>query len=261
MKIESLKKSELVKYCQSLGIETFKKNMKNLREEVYSYRKNEIYKCKNNGTDLNLLKYKIRELANEYSNNLNHKINNRIDEMKRDDNAHYLIYNVLGISSNYGQLIDEYQNTGRFLYKYAGSFLEEASSLCLFFANPFGGKYFVDNRRGRSPAKFEIDFLNGNNAIELKWRDATTDGDHINKERHRIEAIRESGLKPVRLMFYYPQRKQAIETQKTLQILYHSFAIGGEYYAGDDAWKYLFQVTGYDLKSILEEIATSRDNG
>ena len=51
--------------------------------------------------------------------------------MESDINSHYLIYKVLGISLDEGKLIDLYQNTGRFLYKYAGSFLEEATILCL----------------------------------------------------------------------------------------------------------------------------------
>jgi len=259
MRIESLKKSELVNYCQSLGIQTFQKNMNDLQREVYLYRKNEIDISKKNATDLDLLKYKIRELADEYANNLNHKIINRRDEIRLDDNSHYLIYNVLGISSKRGQLIDEYQNTGRFLYKYAGSFLEEASSLCLFFANPFGGKYFVDNTIGTRPKQFEIDFLNGNDAIELKWRDATTDGDHITKEHTRVQVIKDNGYNPIRVMFYYPQREQAIKIQETLKTLYKG--IGGEYYSGENAWNYLLQITGYNLKTILEEIAQSRANG
>ena len=82
MRIESLKKSELVNYCQSLGIQTFQKNMNDLQREVYLYRKNEIDISKKNATDLDLLKYKIRELADEYANNLNHKIINRRDEMR-----------------------------------------------------------------------------------------------------------------------------------------------------------------------------------
>jgi hypothetical protein len=57
-------------------------------------------------------------------------------------------------------------------------------------------------------------------------------------------------------MFYYPQREQAIKIQETLKTLYHG--IGGEYYAGDEAWSYLYRVTGYDLKSILEEIARGK---
>ncbi|CAA6812040.1 MAG: Unknown protein [uncultured Sulfurovum sp.] len=48
--------------------------------------------------------------------------------MKLDDTSHYMIYKILGISFDEGILIDEYQNTGRFLYKYAGSFLEEVAS-------------------------------------------------------------------------------------------------------------------------------------
>lgn len=259
MKIESLKKNELVNYCQSLGIETFQKNMNYLRKEVYLYRKKEIDISKNNGKDLSLLKSKVIELSNEYAQNLNIKINSRREEMKQDDNSHYLIYKVLGISYNDGKLIDEYQNTGRFLYKYAGSFLEEASSLCLLFANSSGGKYFVKNTIGIRATKFEIDFLNNNDAIELKWRDATTDGDHITKEHTRVQVIKSHGFTPIRLMFYYPQREQAIKIQETLKTLY--IGIGGEYYAGEDAWNYLFQITGYDLKNILEEIAQSRANG
>lgn len=65
--------------------------------------------------------------------------------MKADDNSHYLIYRVLGITLQEGQLIDQYQNTGRFLYKYAGSFLEEAATLCLNYKFPDGIKTKVEN--------------------------------------------------------------------------------------------------------------------
>ena len=61
--------------------------------------------------------------------------------------------------------------------------------MCLFFANSKGGKTLVANTHGNRPKTFEIDFLNGNDAIELKWRDATTDGDHINKEHARVKVI------------------------------------------------------------------------
>ncbi len=176
--------------------------------------------------------------------------------MKLDDNSHYLIYSVLGIPSNEGLLIDEYQNTGRFLYKYAGSFLEEAASLCLFFSNGNGGKITVENTQGQRPKTFAIDFLNNHDAVELKWRDATTDGDHITKEHTRVKVIKEHGYKPIRLMFYYPQREQAIKIQETLKTLYSG--VNGEYYAGDDAWKYLYKTSGYDLKEILVGIAGRR---
>lgn len=87
----------------------------------------------------------IKNLAAVYSANLKDKIEARTEEMKADDNAHYLIYRVLGISFEQGQLIDSYQNAGRFLYKYAGSFLEEAATLCLKHKFPDGIKTKVEN--------------------------------------------------------------------------------------------------------------------
>lgn len=111
------------------------------------------------------LKKKIKTLAETYSANLKGKIDARKEEMKADDNFHYLVYRVLGITTTEGQLIDSYQNTGRFLYKYAGSFLEEAATLCLNFEFPEGIKTKVVNTIGQRPKTFEIDFLNGNDAL------------------------------------------------------------------------------------------------
>lgn len=88
------------------------------------------------------------------------------------------------------------------------------------FKFPDGIKTKVENTIGQRPKTFEIDFLNGNDAIEVKWRDATTDGDHITKEHTRVKVIREHGYKPIRVMFYYPQRDQAIRIQETLKTLY-----------------------------------------
>ena len=86
------------------------------------------------------LKNRIKELAETYASNLKDKIEERKKAMKSDDNSHYLIYRVLGITTKEGELIDIYQNTGRFLYKYAGSFLEEAATLCLNYQFPNGIK-------------------------------------------------------------------------------------------------------------------------
>lgn len=257
MKIESLKKDELIKYCQSLNIMVDKKNKNELIEAVYSYRRDKIDKAIALRDDVKLLKSEILKIANEYAFKLSEKIINRKEEMKLDNNSHYMIYKVLGITSDKGALIDEYQNTGRFLYKYAGSFLEEVASLCLFFANSSGSKTMVENTEGKRPKTFEIDFLNGKDAIELKWRDATTDGDHITKEHTRVKVIKAHGYRPIRVMFYAPQRKQAIKIQETLKTLYDG--IGGEYYSDTEAWDYLKKISGYDLKSILEEIAQSRN--
>lgn len=90
-------------------------------------------------------------------------------------------------------------------------------------------------------------------AFEIKWRDATTDGDHITKEHTRLRAIADAGYKPVRIMFYYPNREQAIRIQQTLETLYAG--VKGEYYHGEAAWNCVKQYTGVDLKAILESIA------
>lgn len=198
----------------------------------------------------------IKNLAEVYSANLKGKIEARTEEMKADDNSHYLIYHVLGISLEQGQLIDSYQNTGRFLYKYAGSFLEVAATLCLNYKFPDGIKTRVENTIGQRPKTFEIDFLNDNDAIEVKWKDATTDGDHITKEHTRVQVIRTHGYKPIRVMFFYPQRVQAIRIQQTLKTLYSG--VEGEYYGGDEAWEYLKEYSGIDLKAVLTEIANER---
>lgn len=198
----------------------------------------------------------IGQLADQYAQRLNTVIEGRVAEMLGDDLSHYLIYRVLGISEQEGHLIDVYQNKGRFLYKYAGSFLEEATKLCFREAFPDSGSLRIENTRGQRPRTFEIDCLVGNDALEIKWKDATTDGDHITKEHTRIQVISDAGYTPIRVMFYYPNRAQAIRIQETLETLYEG--VGGEYYYGDAAWNYVRDKTVIDLKGILEEIANQR---
>ena len=57
-----------------------------------------------------LIEEKIRDLADKYAKTLQDKIDERVIEMQDDDNSHYLIYRVLGISLEEGQNIDIYQN-------------------------------------------------------------------------------------------------------------------------------------------------------
>jgi hypothetical protein len=249
-------KADLVKFCQDLGINTMKKTKKELIQEAYELEKKEITEAIEKGKGYDFLTAKMEELAERYSDSLRIKIDSRKEEMLADDNSHYLVYRVLGIATEEGRLIDEYQNTGRFLYKYAGSFLEEAASLCLKFKNVEGGKTLIENNQGQRPKTFEIDFLDGNNAIEIKWRDATTDGDHITKEHTRVKAIQSHGHIPIRVMFYYPQRTQAIRIQETLKTIYAG--VKGEYYGGEEAWEYIKKYSGYDLKEILTKIADKR---
>ncbi len=163
----------------------------------------------------------IKSLAKKYSDKLGQKIDKRVKEMEEDDNSHYMIYEVLGIDTNEGNLIDIYQNKGRFLYKYAGSFLKEATIKCFEYKfSDAQRKIRIPNKTGIRPKTFEIDCLVGNTAYEIKWRDATTDGDHITKEHTRVTNINGAGYDPVRIMFYYPNRKQAMKIQETLKTIY-----------------------------------------
>lgn len=201
---------------------------------------------------------KIQGLADNYAKTLKEQVDARIKEMEDDDTSHYLIYRVLGVSDEEGKLIDNYQNTGRFLYKYAGSFLEEATLICFKHKYKQATKIRIPNTIGVKPNTFEIDCLIDKNAHEIKWRDATTDGDHITKEHTRVKAIQKMGYTPIRVMFYYPQREQARRIQETLKTLYDG--VGGKYYYGDSAWKYVKSYTGTDLLEILKAIAESRRN-
>jgi hypothetical protein len=195
----------------------------------------------------------IRLLARKYANRLKKAIDERLEEMKGDDQSHFLIYQVLGIGDQEGRLVDEFQNKGRFLYKYAGSFLEEAAKLCFLEKFPDSGSVRVPNTQGRRPKTFEVDCLVVPDAIEIKWRDATTDGDHITKEHSRIRAIVDAGHTPIRVMFYYPNRAQAIKIQQTLETLYKG--VNGQYYYGDAAWQYVKTRTEVDLFAILQNLA------
>jgi hypothetical protein len=207
--------------------------------------------------DINLpakAEIEVRALALKYADELKSKIQGRVEEMDADDISHYLVYRVLGVSDAEGKLIDVYQNKGRFLYKYAGSFLEDAAKLCFLEKFPDSGSVRIENTLGSRPKTFEIDCLVGDGrALEIKWRDATTDGDHITKEHTRLKAIAAAGHPPIRIMFYYPNRSHAIRIQQTLETLYQG--VGGHYFYGEAAWKYVRDETEVDLKGILERIA------
>ena len=52
----------------------------------------------------------------------------------------------------------------------------------------------MENSEGNRPKTFEIDFLNDNDAIEIKWRDATTDGDHITSRWRETKIVEKPSL-------------------------------------------------------------------
>jgi ApaLI-like restriction endonuclease len=198
----------------------------------------------------------IKVLADRYANVLRQQIAQRQQAMTTDNVTHYLVYRVLGMSEQEGAAIDLYQNAGRFLYKYAGALLEEATVLCFQVRYPGAGRIKIANPLGKRPKTFEVDCLIDGNAYEIKWRDATTDGDHIIKEHERIRAIAAAGYRPVRVMYYYPNREQARKIQAAIAELYRS--LGGLYLAAEDAWQHIKDKTGVDLRAILETIALAR---
>lgn len=200
-----------------------------------------------------VLEEKIRILAVEYAQRLDRRITERVGEMRSDDTSHFLIYQVLGVSDREGRLIDVYQNKGRLLYRAAGAFLEETAKLCFQHSFPQATSIRIPNTEGQRPKTFEIDCVIELDAIEIKWRDATTDGDHVTKEHTRLRAVANAGYTPIRVMFYYPNRSQAIRIQQAMETLYRG--LDGQYYYGDAAWKYIKDCTGIDLLNILKNLA------
>jgi hypothetical protein len=202
----------------------------------------------------------IRALSDTYEKQLKKQIDNRVLEMDSDDRLHHVLYQVLGVTAKEGHDIDVYQNKGRFLYKYAGSFLEAAAKMCIQHRHPEAISTRIPNTLGLRPAKFEIDALVPNgDAFEIKWRDATTDGDHITKEHTRLKVIANAGYHPIRVMFYYPNRSQAQRIQKTLETLYAG--VGGDYHFGESAWAFIRKYTGVDLLGLMNRIAMEKTNG
>lgn len=188
-----------------------------------------------------------------YKQKLQEKIRERQLEMQQDKNTHYMIYNALGFTDKEGYEIDYQQNVGRFLYKYAGTMVEDLVLQCIKDAYPDAKeKVLLKNTIDNSPKKVEIDCLVGKKAYEIKWKDATTDGDHIKKEKKRVKIIKDAGYIPVRVMLFNPERSQAIKIQKKLKELYKE--VDGEYYSGEDAWEYLRKITGTDLKRFFENL-------
>ncbi len=200
---------------------------------------------------------RLINIITKYRDALQRKIKERKAEMESDNNEHYMIYNALGITDSEGYQIDLQQNVGRFLYKYAGSLLEELTIACFQSAFPDAkAKVKLANTIDKSPQNIEIDCLVGNKAYEIRWKDATTDGDHVKKEHKRVLVIKDAGYIPVRIMFFEPNREQALRIQSSLKKLYES--VGGEYYSGEAAWEYVKEETGIDMKALFMKIKHRR---
>ena len=180
---------------------------------------------------------------------LQQKIEERRLEMSENSIEHFKLYRVFGFSDEEGFRIDLYQNIGRFVYKYAGALLEQSTVAVLQYTKD-GESIRIPNTINRSPKRFQIDFFvrSDNKAHEVKWRDATTDGDHVRKEHDKVQCIIDAGMIPVRVMYYMPNRKQAIRIQERITTIYREH---GEAYTGKEAWQYIRDYTGFDLRAYL----------
>ncbi|GID97862.1 restriction endonuclease [Amorphoplanes digitatis] len=192
---------------------------------------------------------KLQELAVRTRDALARQVEARRRELDNDDTSHQELYRILGVPASECAKIDLYQNVGRFVYKYAGALLEAATRICLSEVGD-GSRLLLPNTVSSSPAQFEIDCYTrvDNKAHEIKWRDATTDGDHIRKEHNKILAIVGAGYMPVRIMYYLPVRSQALRIQ---QRVIAEFRDRGEAYVGDEAWSYVQAYSGVDLRAEL----------
>ncbi len=193
----------------------------------------------------------LRVIVTQHRDGLAKAVMARRRELLEDDTRHHELYRMLGVPPAECEPIDLYQNVGRFVFKYAGALLEYVTRALLDEAGD-GGPISIPNTVSANPKRFEIDCYTklDNKAHEIKWRDATTDGDHIRKETNKIASILEARMVPVRIMYYMPVRTQAIRIQERIL---DTFRSSGEAYVGDDAWAYVKNYSGIDLEALLKE--------
>lgn len=188
---------------------------------------------------------------------LQKNIEKRRTEMEQDNTDHLKLYELLGFSAEEGQKIDLYQNIGRFVYKYVGTLIEN-TTIAVLQNTKQGQSIRLPNTVSTNPKTFQIDFYSttDNKAHEIKWRDATTDGDHTRKERDKIKCIVEAGIVPVKLMYYMPSRAQAKRIQEKIIATYQEY---GEAYTGRAAWNYIRDYTDFDLYAYLYQKTKGMD--
>ena len=192
---------------------------------------------------------KLDEIVENRRKTLHERIEQRKREMAQNRGEQLVLYQVLGFDVEEGQKIDLYQNIGRFLYRYAGALLEDLTET-IFEELKNAKSISIPNSVSSSPQMFEIDSYveEDNKAHEIKWRNATTDGDHVRRDFDKTRCVSSADMIPVRVMFYMPDRKQALRIQERVK---ESYQRDGEAYIEEDAWDYVKRYTGFDLKSYL----------
>lgn len=171
---------------------------------------------------------------------------------------HMEVYDLFNISQDEGRRIELYHNLGRLFYNAVGRLLEGTTQAVIKYTK--GGESIrIENTISNAPKTFSIDAFvqQDNKAHEIKWRDATTDGDHIRKENHKVQCIVERQMIPVRIMYYMPESDKAAQIQNKVIAAYRQ---QGEAYVGKDAWNYIKDYTGVDLYTYLYEKTRELEN-
>jgi len=195
--------------------------------------------------ELKIIFYKHKKM-------LKQKINERKDKIQLEENRHWEIYELLGdFDKEESFKVDYYQNAGRYFFRHCGSMLEEMV-IKIIKNKKYAEKIYIENTISTNPKRFEIDCFvkEDNKGHEIKWRDATTDGDHRKKEETKLKQMIKNGIKPVKLMFYMPEREQAKKIQLSIIELYNQT---GESHVGKQAWSYLKNYCDFDLYNFLFE--------
>lgn len=191
----------------------------------------------------------IEKIIEEKQNKVRDNILKKTSMIEGFDNPHHVIYSMF-LSSDEVKRMEHYWNLGRIISSNAGQMFDSIIKFLLSSIIP-GKSTNIENPNGH-PKFFEIDHLSIDNnlAYEIKWRDAGTDGDHLKKEFNKVDAVLKLGYKPIRLTFFMPELKLSNDSQKKIIEYYKDN--GGEAYTGNDAFKYIENLTGCDLKEIFD---------
>ena len=176
------------------------------------------------------------------------QIKKRMEKVRKEIPEYYEIMELYGFGKDDCMELDVYHNTSRLTFRSLGKLLEDLTTTV--FSHTKGGNPLTLNNPNPPPTTFYIDWVipNENRVYEIKWRDATTDGDHVRKEEAKISAISSSGYKPIRVMYYRPTRAQAKAICDRVTALYEKH---GEAYIGKDAWNHIKIYTGFDLRNFV----------
>ena len=191
----------------------------------------------------------IEKIIKEKQNIVKNNISEKTSIMEGFNNPHHLIYSLF-LSPKEVKKMEYYWNLGRIISSNSGQMFDTIIKFLL--SNTIPGKSTNINNPKGHPKYFEIDHLDEINkvAYEVKWRDAGTDGDHLKKEFNKVDAVLKLGYKPIRLTFFMPELKQSNNSQKKIIEYYKN---NGEAYTGNDAFKYVKSLTGYDLKKMFDK--------